>query len=144
MRKNLINFIISGVILFIFSACRNNPYRNNNGARSYNYESEVKEINFESKNLAVYSKRNLQSLMLGKNKIEVQEIMGLPEGKSLDGGNGYLWDYRRPIFDDSTEKVYEWSLVSFKFIGGLCNEVKISLQNPPTFQSRVDSNESSE
>ena len=28
--------------------------------------------------------------MLGKNKIEIQEIMGIPEGKSLDGGNGYF------------------------------------------------------
>ena len=98
------------------------------------------ENTFESKNLPVYSKRNLQSLLLGKNKIKVEEIMGPPEGKSLDGGNGYLWDYRRSIFDDSTEKVYEWSLVSFKFLGGLCSEVRIRLEDPPTFQLSNDLN----
>ena len=49
--------------------------------------------------------------MLGKNKIEIQEIMGIPEGRSLDSGNGYLWDYRRPIFDEATEKyVSEFSV----------------------------------
>ena len=38
--------------------------------------------------------------------------MGEPDGKSLDGGNGYLWDYRRPVFDETTEKLW----VEFNFL----------------------------
>ena len=91
------------------------------------------QIGFESKNLPVLSKVNLQTLLLGKNKLEVQELLGPPEGKSLDGGNGYLWDYRRPVYDDATQKTYDWSLVSFKFIGGLCAIINIRLENSPTF-----------
>ena len=103
------------------------------------------QIGFESKNLPLYSK-NLQTLMLGKNKLEIQELLGTPEGRSLDGGNGYLWDYRRPIFDEATEKVYEWSLVSFKFIGGLCSNINIRLENAPTFslRSRILRNETTD
>ena len=91
------------------------------------------QIGFESKKLPVLSKINLQTLLLGKNKLEVQELLGPPEGKSLDGGNGYLWDYRRPVYDDTTQKIYDWSLVSFKFIGGLCANINIRLENAPTF-----------
>ena len=98
-----------------------------------NNSDGTSQIGFESKKLPVLSKINLQTLLLGKNKLEVQELLGPPEGKSLDGGNGYLWDYRRPIYDDTTQKIYDWSLVSFKFIGGLCANINIRLENAPTF-----------
>jgi hypothetical protein len=126
--------------LFSLSSCKSDRYKRGYNETDSNEFYQNQENTFESKNLPVYSKRNLQSLLLGKNKIEVEEIMGPPEGKSLDGGNGYLWDYRRSIFDDSTEKVYEWSLVSFKFLGGLCSEVRIRLEDPPTFQLSNDLN----
>jgi hypothetical protein len=79
----------------------------------------------------VYRKSNLEALAIGRNRIEIQELMGEPEGKSLDGGNGYLWDYRRPVLDEVTGEIYGWSLVSFKFLKGLCAYVNISLANPP-------------
>ncbi|MBT3667139.1 MAG: hypothetical protein HN548_06635 [Opitutae bacterium] len=79
----------------------------------------------------VYRKSNLETLAIGRNRIEIQELMGEPEGKSLDGGNGYLWDYRRPVLDEVTGEIYGWSLVSFKFLKGLCAYVNISLANPP-------------
>jgi len=79
----------------------------------------------------VYRKSNLEALAIGRNRIEMQELMGEPEGKSLDGGNGYLWDYRRPVLDEVTGEIYGWSLVSFKFLKGLCAYVNISLANPP-------------
>ena len=47
--------------------------------------------------------------------------MGPPDGRSLDGGNGYFGTYRRSIYDESTDKVFEWSLVSFKFLKGRCH-----------------------
>ena len=79
----------------------------------------------------VYRKSNLEALSLGRNRIEIQELMGEPDGKSLDGGNGYLWDYRRPVFDETTDEVYGWSLISFKFLKGLCAYVNIRLEQPP-------------
>ena len=79
----------------------------------------------------VYRKSNLEALAIGRNRIEIEELMGEPEGKSLDGGNGYLWDYRRPVLDEVTGEIYGWSLVSFKFLKGLCAYVNISLANPP-------------
>ena len=57
--------------------------------------------------------------------------MGVPDGKSLDGGNGYLWDYRRPVFDETTEKVYSWTLISFKFLKGRCSYITFQLEDIP-------------
>ena len=82
-------------------------------------------------NLPVYRKNNLETLALGRNRIEIEQMMGPPEGRSLDGGNGYLWDYRRPVYDEASDTVYAWSLVSFKFLKGLCAYVNIRLENPP-------------
>ena len=82
-------------------------------------------------NLPVYRKNNLETLSIGRNRIEIEQMMGPPEGRSLDGGNGYLWDYRRPVYDESTEVTYGWSLISFKFLKGLCAYVNINLEQPP-------------
>jgi hypothetical protein len=79
----------------------------------------------------VYRKSNLEALSIGRNRIEIQELMGEPDGKSLDGGNGYLWDYRRPVFDEVSDETYGWSLISFKFLKGLCAYVNIRLEQPP-------------
>ena len=144
MKISSFGYFVSVIFLFsVFGCIRSNSISGENSFKiPKTLGSGEREINFESKNLPLYSKRNLQTLMLGKNKIEIQEIMGIPEGRSLDGGNGYLWDYRRPIYDESTEKVYEWSLVSFKFIGGLCSSINIRLEDPPTFllRSRIVEN----
>ncbi len=82
-------------------------------------------------NLPVYRKNNLETLSIGRNRIEIEQMMGPPEGRSLDGGNGYLWDYRRPVYDEASDAVYGWSLISFKFLKGLCAYVNIRLENPP-------------
>ena len=58
--------------------------------------------------------------MLAKTELKSKKLMGPPEGKSLDGGNGYLWDYRRPVYDEASEKSMAGVLISFKFISGLC------------------------
>ena len=73
----------------------------------------------------------METLSIGRNRIEIEEMMGAPEGRSLDGGNGYLWDYRRPVYDEASDTVYAWSLISFKFLKGLCAYVNIRLENPP-------------
>jgi hypothetical protein len=79
----------------------------------------------------VYRKSNLEALSIGRNRLEIQNLMGEPEGKSLDGGNGYLWDYRRPVLDEATGEIFGWSLISFKFLKGLCAYVNIRLETLP-------------
>ena len=97
-----------------------------------NLQGAGKEAKFElTENFPVYRKNNLEALSIGRNRIEIEELMGPPEGRSLDGGNGYLWDYRRPVYDEASDTVYAWSLISFKFLKGLCAYVNIRLENPP-------------
>ncbi len=97
-----------------------------------NLQGSGKEAKFELiENFPVYRKNNLETLPIGRNRIEIQDMMGPPEGRSLDGGNGYLWDYRRPVYDEASDTVYAWSLISFKFLKGLCAYVNIRLENPP-------------
>ena len=97
-----------------------------------NLQGSRKEAKFElTENFPVYRKNNLETLSIGRNRIEIEEMMGAPEGRSLDGGNGYLWDYRRPVYDEASDTVYGWSLISFKFLKGLCAYVNIRLENPP-------------
>ena len=97
-----------------------------------NLQGSGKEAKFElTENFPVYRKNNLETLSIGRNRIEIEEMMGPPEGRSLDGGNGYLWDYRRRVYDEASDTVYAWSLISFKFLKGLCAYVNIRLENPP-------------
>ena len=102
--------------------------RQGNGSSQNGQEFEKFEL---PDNLTVYRKNNLETLSIGRNRIEIEQMMGPPEGRSLDGGNGYLWDYRRPVYDEASDTVYGWSLISFKFLKGLCAYVNIRLENPP-------------
>lgn len=105
--------------------------RGGNQSRENIAESQAVQLD-KPEYKVVYRKSNLEALSLGRNRIEIQELMGEPDGKSLDGGNGYLWDYRRPVFDETTDEVYGWSLISFKFLKGLCAYVNIRLEQLPT------------
>ena len=131
IQRSLWMFFSSVLLLFVSSCIQGG---NSYSSRSnYTNSSVSNDGNFLSpdKKIPVLRKLNLQTLTIGKNRIEIEELMGAPEGKSLDGGNGFLWDYRRPVFDEATDKVYGWSLVSFKFINGLCHSVNVRLENPP-------------
>ena len=117
------------LVLFNFSCTKsNNPYRSDSNLQNLEMHSQVVE---NAEKVPVLRKLNLQTLTIGRNRIEIEELMGPPEGKSLDGGNGFLWDYRRPVYDEATNKVYGWSLISFKFLKGLCSSVNIRLETPP-------------
>jgi hypothetical protein len=85
----------------------------------------------QGKESNTFHKFNLQYLMIGKNQIEVEDLMGLPEGRTLGQDGFYLWDYRRPVLDDESGKVFEWSLVTFYFLQGKCSKVDVTLSNPP-------------
>jgi hypothetical protein len=139
IRKPQLSILLFGFFcIFATSSCnRENVFArsgqgNGSPQNGQNVQSGQQQAKFEVPgNLPVYRKNNLETLSVGRNRIEIEEMMGPPEGRSLDGGNGYLWDYRRPIYDEASDTVYGWSLVSFKFLKGLCAYVNISLENPP-------------
>ena len=136
-KLNLFTFLL--VSPFFLISCTQLEYsRVSEGGGNITNKQSQEKLNKESPTPSekpeykvVYRKSNLKALAIGRNRIEIQELMGEPEGKSLDGGNGYLWDYRRPVLDEVTGEIYGWSLVSFKFLKGLCAYVNITLANPP-------------
>ena len=138
-RKTQLSILSFGIFcIFATSSCNSgNTYArpgqgNEPPQNGQNVQIVQEEAKFEiPENLTVYRKNNLETLSIGRNRIEIEQMMGPPEGRSLDGGNGYLWDYRRPIYDEASDTVYGWSLVSFKFLKGLCAYVNIRLENPP-------------
>lgn len=129
-------FLLFVTVLLSFSCSQVENFRTNDGFqsnRAYDYSnSQNSNISSTEKEYkTVFRKSNLEALSIGRNRNEIQILMGEPEGKSLDGGNGYLWDYRRPVFDEATGEVFGWSLISFKFLKGLCAYVNIRLENLP-------------
>ena len=118
--------------MFCFSCNQGSyPYRSQQSYQASDGMDKAEEVLSLDKDLPILRKMNLQTLTIGKNRIEIENLMGPPEGKSLDGGNGYLWDYRRPVYDESSDQVYGWSLISFKFLSGRCSSVNVRLENPP-------------
>ena len=80
----------------------------------------------------VYRKSNLELLLIGRNRWEVQDILGMPEGKSLTSKNEHLWDFRRPVLDDQTGEIYDWSLITMRFSVGKCSSISVKLQKSPS------------
>ena len=136
------NYTYIVFLFFLLSSCSQVEY-NSLGQGRQQVEEQVSNKSMENSILenaeslekpdykVIYRKSNLETLSIGRNRIEIEELMGKPDGKSLDGGNGYLWDYRRPVFDELSEETYGWSLISFKFLKGLCAYVNIRLENLP-------------
>ena len=112
---------ILSILLGFFVGCEKNKL----GLKSKSFASIQKT---EEKS---FRKFNLEYIMVGKNQIEVEDLMGFPEGRSLENDGVYLWDYRRPVFDDESGKVFEWSLITFHFTQGKCSKVDVSLSDPP-------------
>ena len=80
----------------------------------------------------VYSQFNLEYLAIGRNSLEVESFMGVPEGRSLEQNGDFLLDYRRPLKDTDSGEVYDWSLITFRFNQGKCTSLEFGLANKPT------------
>ena len=122
---------VAVVYLFLTTSCnRGDTFSRSGQGPSIAPNQGQAEFKLSEKQV-IYRKNNLETLSIGRNRIEIEEMMGPPEGRSLDGGNGYLWDYRRAVYDEVSDTTYRWSLVSFKFLKGLCAYVTIRLEHPP-------------
>ena len=106
----------------LFFGCKNTRF-NSTSLSLIKQESGIEEN--------VINQFNLELLTLGKNTIEVESLMGAPEGQTLGQNGEHLWDYRRPVLDDETGKVFDWSLITFHFNQGRCNYIDILLSSKP-------------
>ena len=79
----------------------------------------------------VLRKGNLEFLTLGRNKKEVEALLGSPEKRDTEDGILVLWEYRRAVFDEVTNNTFAWSRVILMFEAGLCSRVTVDLQHPP-------------
>ena len=70
-------------------------------------------------------------MVVGKNSLEIEQLLGRPNGKTLIPNGEYLLDYRRRVLDQDTGKIFEWSLISFRFYQGICTSVDIILTDTP-------------
>ena len=121
MHKNILP-TITIVCLCTITGCRGEKFS------SINQNSTTKESALENK---AYKKFNLEYLALGKNQIEVEKLMGLPEGRSLGQNGQYMLDYRRAVLNEQTGKVFDWSLITFVFNQGKCISIDIQYSDRP-------------
>jgi len=85
-----------------------------------------------STNQKVFRKGNLEFLSLGRNRDEVEALLGTPEKLISKDGILVDWEYRLAIYDEVTQVVFKWSRVILTFETGLCSNVLVDLQQPPT------------
>ena len=132
MKNNCFKASLYSVLVTSFllvSSCQKPVYLNRNNAYSNN------EISRYDNPGPVYRKSNLGLLLLGKNRWEVQEIIGEPNGRSLNQRNEHVWDYRRAAIDDTSGEIFEWSLITLTFTTGKCSKIDLKLQrSPPELQ----------
>jgi hypothetical protein len=117
-----ISISFSTLLLVFLYGCKSTGFK----ANKHNY-SQQKNLSEPS----ALKQFNLNYLALGKNRIEVENLMGAPEGRTLGQNGEYLWDYRRPVIDDESGKVYDWSLITFHFNKGKCSFINFTLSNKP-------------
>ena len=121
--------IITLVCLFTLFGCKRSQHSFKSG------ESNGQEKVLNQK---VYNQFNLKYLAIGRNTFEVEDFMGVPEGRSLGQNGDYLLDYRRPVIDEESGKVFDWSLITFRFNQGKCTTLEFSLADKPVQLSEVD------
>ena len=109
-------------LVFSFTGCQK-PWSNSSQQGFYEQDETLEQ--------KIYKKFNLEYLAVGRNQIEVESLMGPPEGRSLGQNGEYLWDYRRPVLDEETGKVFDWSLITFHFNQGKCKSINFNLADRP-------------
>jgi len=116
-------YLLTLVTLFI--GCQRKSYFNRDFQSSYGDQAVTSEFG------PVFRISNLKLLLIGRNRWEVQNILGEPEGKSITSSNDQVWDYRRALRDEETNQIFEWSLITITFSTGQCTSITHSLQNAP-------------
>ena len=115
-------FLTVQTLLFLgFTSCKNTNFERKKASFSQS----------DSSSDPFFTKFNLESLVVGKNSLEIEQLLGRPNGKTLIPNGEYILDYRRRVLDQDTGKIFEWSLISFRFYQGICTSVDIILTDTP-------------
>ena len=93
---NFIFFFSPLSLLFLVSCTKYNYKSSTNGSSdNISQEKPFSGSFIGLKNSSFLRKSNLETLALGRNRMEIEKMMGPPDGRSLDGGNGYWMTSRK-------------------------------------------------
>tara|TARA_B100001094_G_scaffold318733_1_gene362671 strand:- start:1349 stop:1831 length:483 start_codon:yes stop_codon:yes gene_type:complete len=101
------------------------------GCNGNKFSSENEDSESSSKSEPVLRKGNLGIFVLGRNRLEIETLFGIPYEKYSEDGNLVVWRYRRAVFDEATSITYDWSRLNLKFTRGLCSNVSVDLEQRP-------------
>jgi hypothetical protein len=125
LHPTILKFSLLGLVI-VFSGCRKQAY----------LEQDTSSVGLVGSrtnvNGPVYQKSNLELLILGKNRWEVTDLLGEPNGKSLNLKNEHVWDYRKSVIHDETGEIFDWTLITVTFTVGKCSSIELKYQSPPS------------
>jgi len=119
--------IHSFLILIFVCGCSSNsfPSRNVTGSSS----SENSSVSVPDSQ--IFRKGNLEFLVINRNRLEVEALLGTPQNLFPRDGILVDWEYRLAVYDEVTQVVFGWSRVILTFESGLCSEIKVELEQLP-------------
>jgi len=119
---------IHSFLIFIFvCGCSSNsfPSRNVTGSSS----SENSSVSVPDSQ--IFRKGNLEFLVINRNRLEVEALLGPPPNLFSRDGILVDWEYRLAVYDEVTQVVFGWSRVILTFDSGLCSEIQVELEQLP-------------
>ena len=119
--------IHSFLILIFVCGCSSNsfPSRNVTGSSS----SENSSVSVPDSQ--IFRKGNLEFLVINRNRLEVEALLGTPQNLFPRDGILVDWEYRLAVYDEVTQVVFGWSRVILTFESGLCSEIQVELEQLP-------------
>ena len=115
------------LVCIVLFGCNGNRFSSGNEDRE---SAPLMDGESPSKSEAVLIQGNLDFFVLGRNRLEIETLLGVPYEKDSEDGNLVVWRYRRAVFDEATNITYGWSRLTLKFARGLCSKVSVDLEHP--------------
>ena len=116
------------LVCIVLFGCNGNRFFSGNEDRE---PASLRDGESSSKSEPILRKGNLDFFVLGRNRLEIETLIGVPYEKYSEDGNLVVWRYRRAVFDEATSTTYGWSRLTVTFARGLCSEVSVDLEQPP-------------
>ena len=128
MKSNLTIPFFCILLASCFSGCNGNQFYSGNEISPVTPLVDKESASSDEPTLR---KGNLEVFLLGRNGLEIEALLGVPEEKDSEDGNFLVWRYRRAVFDEATSTTYGWSHLTLKFVRGLCSNISVDLEHPP-------------
>ena len=121
--------IFSFLTLFFVFGCSSSSFPSRNGTVVEN--STLNSPRASVPDAKVLRKGNLEFLLLNRNRLEVEALLGTPQNLFSRDGILVDWEYRLAVYDEVTQVVFGWSRVILTFESGLCSEIQVELEQLP-------------